>query len=136
MVADRTTTAGQYDLIEKYSLPGSQTPLHRHTRYWQLLYVLEGEFTVWAGENKVVFSSGDNILIPVGTPQMVAVLSNNPAHGLVVNTPSGPARLITAMGMRDETETLDMARIACLWAEMGYETLGPPGTLPSLATRT
>jgi quercetin dioxygenase-like cupin family protein len=102
MVADRTTTAGQYDLIEKYSLPGSPTPLHRHTRYWQLLYVLEGEFTVWAGENKLVLSGGDNILIPVGTPHMVAVFS--------------PAWLITAMGMPDETETLDMARIARLWA--------------------
>lgn len=32
IVADRTTTAGQYDLIEEYSLPGSQTPLHLHTR--------------------------------------------------------------------------------------------------------
>jgi mannose-6-phosphate isomerase-like protein (cupin superfamily) len=136
MVADRTTTAGQYDLIEKYSLPGSQTPLHRHTRYWQLLYVLEGEFTVWAGENKVVLSGGDNILIPVGTPHIVAVFSNKPARGLVVNAPNGPARLITAMGMRDETETLDMALIARLWAEMGYETLGPPEILPSLATRT
>jgi mannose-6-phosphate isomerase-like protein (cupin superfamily) len=136
MVADRTTTAGQYDLIEKYSLPGSQTPLHRHTRYSQLLYVLEGEFTVWAGENKVVLSGGDNILIPVGTPHMVAVFSNKPARGLVVNAPNGPARLITAMGMPDETETLDMALIARLWAQMGYETLGPPGILPSLATRT
>jgi len=28
IVADHTTTAGQYDLIEEYSLPGSQTPLH------------------------------------------------------------------------------------------------------------
>jgi len=83
-----------------------------------------------------VLSATGNILIPVGTPHMVAVFSNNPAHGLVVNAPNGLARLITAMGMRDETETLDMARIARLWAEMGDETLGPPGSLPSLATRT
>jgi hypothetical protein len=57
-------------------------------------------------------------------------------RGLVVNAPNKPARLITAMGMRNETETLDMARIARLWVEMGYETLGPPEILPSLATRT
>ncbi len=136
IVADHTTTAGQYDLIEEYSLPGSQTPLHRHTRYSQLLYVLEGEFTVFAGENKVVLSAGDNFLIPVCTPHMVAVFSNKPARGLVVNAPSGPARLITAMGMRDETETLDMALLARISAEMGDETLGPPGTLPSAATGT
>jgi 3-methyladenine DNA glycosylase Mpg len=91
---------------------------------------------VFAGENQIVLSGGDNILIRVGTPDMVAVFSNNPARGLVVNAASGPARLITAMGMRDETKTLDMAPIARLWAEMGDETLGPPGILPSLATRT
>jgi mannose-6-phosphate isomerase-like protein (cupin superfamily) len=136
IIADHTTTAGQYDLIEEYSLPGSQTPLHRHTCYSQQLYVLSGEFTVFAGENKVVLSAGDNILIPIGTPHMVAVYSDQPAHGLVINAPSGPARLITEMGMRDETETLDMALLARISAEMGDETLGPPGTLPSAATRT
>jgi len=83
-----------------------------------------------------VLSGGDNILIPVGTPHMVAVFSNKPARGLVVNAPNGPARLITGMGMRDETKTLDMALLARLWAEMGNETLGPPGILFSLATTT
>ena len=91
---------------------------------------------VFAGENQIVLSATGNILIPVGTPHMVAVFSNKPARGLVVNAPNGSARPIRAMGMRDETETLDMAPIARLWAEMGNETLVPPGTLPSLAART
>lgn len=42
IVADHTTTGGQYDLIEGYFLPGIQTPLHRHTRYSEQLYVLFG----------------------------------------------------------------------------------------------
>ncbi|WP_199317108.1 hypothetical protein [Chroococcidiopsis sp [FACHB-1243]] len=46
ILADRTTTGGQYDLIEGYFPPGSQTPPHRHTRYLEQLYVLEGEFTI------------------------------------------------------------------------------------------
>jgi uncharacterized RmlC-like cupin family protein len=111
-------------------------PVHPHTRYSQLLYVLSGMFMVFAGENQIVLSAGDNILIPVGTPHTVAAFSNKPARGLVVNAPKGPARPITAMGMRDETKTLDMAPIARLWAEMGDETIGPAGSLPSLATRT
>jgi len=90
----------------------------------------------FAGENPIVLGATDNILIPVGTPHMIAVFSNNPAGGLVVNAPNGPARPITAMGMRDETETLDMAPIARLWAEMGDKTLGPARILSSLATRT
>ncbi|MCC5660186.1 hypothetical protein LC608_25055 [Nostoc sp. XA010] len=35
--------------------------------------------------------------------------------------------LITEMGMRDETETLDMALLARIFAELGDEVLGPPG---------
>jgi hypothetical protein len=32
IIADHTTTSGQYDLIEGYFPSGTQTPLHRHTR--------------------------------------------------------------------------------------------------------
>ena len=62
IIADHTTTKGQYDLIEGYFPPGTQTPLHRHTRYSEQLYVLEGEFTVWTGENKFVLSAGESFL--------------------------------------------------------------------------
>jgi quercetin dioxygenase-like cupin family protein len=61
IITDHTATSGQYDLLEGYFLPGKQTPLHRHTRYSEQLYVLEGEVTVWAGENKVVLSAADSL---------------------------------------------------------------------------
>jgi len=131
IIADHTMTGGKYDLVEEYALPGSQTPLHLHTRYSQNLYVLSGEFTVFAGEDKVVLSAGDNLLIPVGTPHMVAVFSNNPARGLVVNAPSGAARAVAEGGTLDETQTPDMALLERIAAELGDEILGPPGTLPS-----
>ncbi|MEH1807449.1 cupin domain-containing protein [Nostoc sp.] len=131
IVADHTTTGGQYDLIEGYFPPGTQTPPHRHTRYSEQLYVLEGEFTVWAGENKVVLNSGESFLIPAGTPHVVAALSDQPARGLVVAAPSGFARLIAAVGTVDETEAPDMALFDRISTEIGDEILGPPGTLPS-----
>lgn len=129
IVADHTTTGGQYDLIEGYLPPGAQTPPHRHTRYSEQLYVLEGEFTVWAGENKVVLSSGDSYLISPGTPHVVAVLSDKPARGLVVAAPSAFARLIAATGTVDENEPTDMALYNRISAEIGDELLGPPGAL-------
>ena len=43
-----------------YFPPGTQTPPHRHTRYFEQLYVLEGEFTVWVGKNKVVLGAGES----------------------------------------------------------------------------
>jgi quercetin dioxygenase-like cupin family protein len=132
IIADHTTTGGQYDLIEGYFPPGSQTPPHRHTRYSeQQLYVLEGEMTVWAGENKVVLNAGESFLIPVGTPHVVAALSDKPARGLVVASPSAFARLIAAVGTLDETEPPDMELAERITAEIGDEILGPPGALPT-----
>jgi quercetin dioxygenase-like cupin family protein len=94
--------------------------------------VLEGEFTVWAGENKVVLTAGESFLISPSTPHVVSTLSK-PARGLVVAAPSAFARLIAATGTVDETETTDMALFERISAEIGDEFLGPPGTLPTLA---
>ena len=130
IIADHTTTGGQYDLIEGYFLPGTQTPPHRHTRYSEQLYVLEGEFTVWASENKVVLNAGESFLIPAGTPHVVAALSDQPARGLVVAAPSGFARLIAAVGTQDETDASDMELFDRISTEIGDEILGLPGALP------
>ncbi|WP_009630582.1 cupin domain-containing protein [Synechocystis sp. PCC 7509] len=134
IVADRTTTAGQYDLIEGYFSPGTQTPLHRHTHYSEQLYVLEGELTAWAGENKAVLTAGDQLMIPAGIPHTLAVLSDRPVRALVVAAPSGFARLITAVGTQNNTEMTDMALFERISTEIGDEILGPPGALPSTHT--
>jgi quercetin dioxygenase-like cupin family protein len=134
ILADHTTTGGQYDLVEGYFPPGSQTPPHRHTRYSEQLYVLEGEFTIWAGENKVVLNTGESCLIPVGTPHVVAAIGDQPAHGLMIAAPSAFARLIAAVGTQEKAETPDMALFDRISAEIGDEILGPPGTLPSATT--
>jgi hypothetical protein len=41
IVADHTTTGVQYALIEGYFPPGSQTPPHRHTRYFDPIKSLQ-----------------------------------------------------------------------------------------------
>ena len=134
IVADRTTTAGQYDLMEAYFPPGTQTPLNRHNRYSEQLYVLEGELTVWAGENKAVLIAGDHFMIPAGTSNTIAVLSDRLVRALIVAAPSGFARLITVVGTRNKTEMTDMELFERISTEIGDEILGPPGALPSTHT--
>ena len=73
--------------------------------------MLEGEVTVWAGENKVVLNAGESFLITSGTTHVVGVLSDQPARLLVVAAPSGLARLIATTGTLDQAETPDMALI-------------------------
>jgi mannose-6-phosphate isomerase-like protein (cupin superfamily) len=130
IIADHTITDGKYDLIEGYFPPGVQTPPHRHTRYSEQIYVLEGEFTVWVDKNKVVVGAGESVLIPMGTPHVVAALSDQPARGLVVASPSAFARLIEATGTLNQDEAPDMELFTRISTEIGDEILGAPGDLP------
>ena len=59
VLADQANTEGRYDLVEGCFSPGTQTPPHRHRAYAEQLYVLDGEFTVWAGGRKAVLCPGD-----------------------------------------------------------------------------
>src|SRR5262249_58831067 len=99
--ANHEDTAGRYDLIEGNTCPGYQTPLHRHTRYAEQFYILEGEFTVWAGKRTAVLHPGDTFTIPVGTAHAVAITGSGPARGLVGASPPAVAPRIRAAGPPD-----------------------------------
>jgi quercetin dioxygenase-like cupin family protein len=134
--ANHEDSAGHYDLIEASARLGFQTPLHRHTRYAERLYILEGEFTVWAGGRTAVLHPGDVFTIPVGAAHAVAVTGCGPARAMAVASPSGFARLILEAGTPDTGEgpparPTDMAVFTRLCAEIGDEVLGPPGARPA-----
>ena len=139
VLADQANTGGRYDLVEGWFSPGTQTPPHRHSAYAEQLYVLDGEFTVWAGRRKVVLRPGDDLLIPAGTAHTVMATGDGPGRALVVASPSGFARLVTKAGTPDEgggvppsaAPDMDLFLRAC--AELGDEMLGPPGALPDEA---
>jgi quercetin dioxygenase-like cupin family protein len=133
IVADHTTTGGKYDLVEGYFPPGTQTPPHRHTRYSEQLYVLEGEFTVWAGEDKMVLKAGDSFLISKGITHVVAALSDRPSRALVVASPSAFAHLVEVTGTLNENEEADLELFMRVSSEIGDEVLGAPGDLPTEA---
>jgi mannose-6-phosphate isomerase-like protein (cupin superfamily) len=133
--ANHEDTAGRYDLIEGGGPPGFQSPLHRHNRYAEQFYILEGEFTVWAGKRTAVLRAGDVFTIPIGTVHTVAVTGSGPARALGVASPSGFARLIMGAGTPDTGRAPpagppDMALFDRVCAEIGDETLGPAGSLP------
>ncbi|TGE03779.1 cupin domain-containing protein [Hymenobacter fodinae] len=131
ILADDETTEGRYDLIEGTFQPGVATPMHRHTAYSELLFGLEGEFTVPTNAGVVVVKPGENFFIPRGTVHAV-VSGPGLARGLVVASPSGFARLLKAAGTpADSTGLLpttppDMAAFAQASAEVGDEVIGPP----------
>ena len=136
IVAGPADTEGRYDLVEGWDPPGTQVPLHLHRRYSEQIYVLEGEFTVWAGQRKLVLRRGDDLYIPAGTVHTWTVTGDGPARGLAVASPSGFSRLVTEVGIPDDgsgappSTDVDMDLLQHVSAELGDEILGPPGALP------
>jgi mannose-6-phosphate isomerase-like protein (cupin superfamily) len=136
VLADHADTGGRYDLIEGHKSPGDQTPLHRHTRYDEQFYVVDGELTVWAGKREVVLHAGETFAIPAGMEHVVAATGEGVTHSLVIGSPSGFAHLIQEAGTPDtggappELTPADLERANRVAAEVGDEILGPPGALP------
>src|SRR5260221_12744067 len=52
-------TGNQFSLVESISPPGIASPLHRHIRADQAIYVLEGELKLLAASNGFYFTNGE-----------------------------------------------------------------------------
>ena len=139
VLADSADTGGRYDFVEGWFPTGAQVPPHLHRRHAEQIYVLDGEFTVWAGRRKAVLRTGDDIAIPVGTAHALAVTGDGPGRALVIVSPSGFARLITDVGTPDDggdesPAATDMDLLLRVSAELGDEYLDSAEILPDRFT--
>jgi|SRR5271168_5106132 len=128
ILADAASTDGRYDLIEGHFAPRTGTPLHRHNRYQEQVYVLEGEFTVRVGERKILLPAGQSIVIPIGVPHAIAASGDPPAKALTIASPSAFAHLIAAVGTPSELGAAppDLELLQRVMMEVGDEILQPP----------
>lgn len=132
-------TDGRHDLVDGFKAPGATTPLHLHTRYEERLWVLEGELTVWCGEEKNVLGPGGFYAIPMNAPHALAA-GREGARNLTVSSPAGFSELVERAGIPAhlagaDTE-MDLELLAEISADLGDVILGPPGTLPGSAADT
>jgi quercetin dioxygenase-like cupin family protein len=119
-----------FALLESTGPAGDHTPLHVHHLDDEGFYVLEGELTVWVGDEMHVLRAGESILAPRGVPHTVRV-GDREARWLVTSTPAGFEAFVRAVGTSEPSTTLrspeELGRVA---AEHRIEILGPPGMLP------
>ncbi len=140
ILTDEQETNFRYDLIDGRFSAGVETPLHRHTNYSEVIYVLEGEFTVYTDTQVATLSPGGHILIPINTPHAVAASGKTVSRALTVASPSGFAKLIRGVGTPGSYDGLppdesnEMSLFLKLSEEIGDVLLGPPGTRPELKT--
>jgi quercetin dioxygenase-like cupin family protein len=131
-------TGGRYGAVEYEAPPGHQPPPHVHRDDDEGFYVIEGELTVYVGEDETVLGPGEFLNAPRGVPHTVRVSSPDRARVLVTSAPARFDAFVRELGepaARDELPVLegppDVERLVATAARHGIEILGPPGTLPA-----
>ena len=83
-------TGGRYGLIEYTAGPEfTGPPPHVHPNMEEAFYILEGEFTILAGEETVRAPAGGFVLIPRGTVHTFANPGPTPSKFLLIVSPGG-----------------------------------------------
>jgi len=84
-------SSGACFIIEGMAAPGGGPPPHVHHFEDESFYVLQGTLTFQAAGRTIQASPGDSIHIPRGTVHSFKNEGKEPAKGLVVISPAGPA---------------------------------------------
>ena len=98
---------GAHALLEMTVNPGSGTPPHIHHAEDEMFYIVEGELSLWCGDQKTVAKPGAYVAVPKGTVHRWANESNAPAKSLVFLVPGGFDEFLMKIGtpMTDPEQT-------------------------------
>jgi mannose-6-phosphate isomerase-like protein (cupin superfamily) len=123
-------TQGLFALKESRSVRGSGPPLHVHEREDEACYVIEGDVTLFIGDEIVSASAGSWIYLPRRTPHSLRIDSDQ-ARMLWLIVPGGFDSFFTELfpaaradGTSD-TEQPDVEHMAATAARYGVTILGP-----------
>ena len=115
---------GSLGVVEMAMGPGEAgPPLHVHPRHAESFYVLEGELTLRAGDERVTGGPGLWATAPSGTPHTLANFSSAPARVLCPFSPAGFERRFQRM-LASGQEREALAELA--EQERDTQILGPP----------
>src|ERR1700677_4992035 len=80
-------TDGRYATWEATVPPGGGPPPHVHSREEESFYILEGELTLYVGEQRLAARAGTFANVPVGTLHRFCNESGKPVRLLITVTP-------------------------------------------------
>lgn len=117
--------------------PGIATPLHRHTREAEALFVLDGLIEYRAGDGTFELVAGSFLYLPLGMPHAFRIRGDAPARFVALTAPGGLMGLYdevgapaAAMHVPGDGEGRSMAEEIARWNEVapryGLEVVGPP----------
>jgi quercetin dioxygenase-like cupin family protein len=124
-------TDGMLTIVEVTEPPGMEAPLHVHHREDEGFWILEGEVTLYVGDETIEASAGDFVWGPRDIPHRYTVGPNG-CRMLYICTPAGFENLVRDMSVPAETRTLppvsdeepDMEMVAAVAQRYDCELLG------------
>jgi mannose-6-phosphate isomerase-like protein (cupin superfamily) len=126
-------TDGKYALFEALVPPGGGPPPHIHSREEEAFYILEGELTLFVGEQRIAARAGTFANVPVGTLHRFRNEGDKPVRLLITVTPSGLENMFFEIAQPLEpgattapppTEEM-LARLPAIAAKYGVEIKVP-----------
>jgi quercetin dioxygenase-like cupin family protein len=130
-------TNGEYGLLEVTVRKGEGSPWHVHPEEDEWFYVLEGEFTVYVGEQRLALPAGAFAFGPKGVPHTF-IGETEGAKVLIGFQPFQFEGFLREVGELATERVLpprleappDMARLIPIAERNGMVILGPPGPPP------
>jgi quercetin dioxygenase-like cupin family protein len=130
-------TNGEYGLLEVTVRKGEGSPWHIHPEEDEWFYVLEGEFTVYVGEQRLALPAGAFAFGPKGVPHTF-IGETEGAKALIGFQPFQFEGFLREVGEPATERALpprleappDMARLIPIAERNGMVILGPPGPPP------
>ena len=130
-------TGGEYGLLEVTVRAGEGSPWHVHPEEDEWFYVLEGEFTVYVGEERLSLTPGSFAFGPRGVPHTF-IGETDGAKALVGFQPFQFEGFLHEVGEPATERVLppplsappDMERLLPIAERNGMVILGPPGPPP------
>jgi quercetin dioxygenase-like cupin family protein len=128
-------TNGQFSLIEQLAPAGFTTPVHVHHGEDEAMYILEGAFTFFVGDQVIKAARGSFVYLPKDVPHAFRVEGEAPARLLQLTTPGGIEQGFVEMGEPATSLLLppphiptpeEVGRIMAISAMYNVEQLGPP----------
>jgi uncharacterized RmlC-like cupin family protein len=110
--------------------------MHVHHHDDETFYVVDGEVTVFAGDQRIELRAGDYAFVPQGTSHAYLVRSER-ARMLITFSPSGFEEFFVEIGVPGDEPPADPVmpspeEFARRLAPYGCEITGPPPTLDEL----
>ena len=108
LLADSDATGGALSVMRTTMREGIEGARpHTHSKSAELFYILDGQLQLLAGNQVLIASKGDLVMVPPNMAHAFATLSNNSADFLIVQAPGLPRfgyfRLVERIGRGEAT---------------------------------